>query len=248
MNSDFSFIKHKDVEVLVYLPWWRKGIVHGTTTSLLSFDRSRAESSARLLQHAFQFSRLILPLQVHGAELADLRSAERLDRCLAQNGIVARAGECDGLLAPCVSEARHSSLAFGVLSADCVPVIVRSRDSWGLIHAGWRGLANGVIEKAIRAMNGVTEGVVFPCAGGERYEVGSEVIKAIGGTAVYTAAGAASGRFYLDTAGTAIKQLRISMPGIHAVSSGICSISDERFHSHRRAGQTAGRSITFVCV
>ena len=251
MNGDFSLITHSNVEVLVYLPWWREGVLHGITTSSLSFDRLNCDSSARVLQRAFQFSRLILPRQVHGSDVLDLRGRSRLDRLLREensvrDSVVLEVGECDGILAPRSPESLPPGLAVGVLSADCVPVIIRSSDSWGLIHAGWRGLANGVISKAVRAMRGITEAVVFPCAGGGRYEVGREVIDAIGITAAHLSSGSSSDRFYLDTAGTAINQLRSCVPEIRVVSSGLCTISDPRFHSYRRDGEMAGRSVTLV--
>jgi len=215
---------------------------------------ARLEESERALCSVMDLSYLAIPEQVHGREYYDLRSAGAIGALLARQGGLVKGARCDALLAASTQVLKGSRIGFGVLSADCVPVLVRARGGWAAIHAGWRGLANGVIANTLGALEGVEEAAVFAAAGGLRYEVGQEVIDAIGPSAVYSEAlkdnGADSkgdkGGFLLDTAQTALKQLRAVIPSIRAEAAGICTISDLRFHSFRRDGERCGRGLTFV--
>jgi copper oxidase (laccase) domain-containing protein len=87
---------------------------------------------------------------------------------------------------------------------------------------------------------------VFACAGGQRYEVGVEVLSAIGAQSVFVPATHRADCFLLDTAATAVRQLRDECPDLQVFAADICTISDTRFHSFRRDGEAAGRAITFV--
>jgi copper oxidase (laccase) domain-containing protein len=163
---------------------------------------------------------------------------------LARHGSLVKGVRCDALIAPRAQVLRGSRVGFGVMSADCVPLLVRSKSGWAAIHAGWRGLACGVIANTLQAVEGIQEVAVFAAAGGGRYEVGGEVIEAIGSSAVHTTGH--NGKFLLDTAQTALKQLQLVQPTVKAEVAGICTISDERFYSFRRQGQSCGRSLTFI--
>jgi copper oxidase (laccase) domain-containing protein len=161
----------------------------------------------------------------------------------AQSSLL-RFGEYDAVIAPLVQNVPGERVAYAIATADCVPVVLRGSRGWALVHAGWRGLANGIITKVADALDEVVEAVIFACAGGDVYEVGPEVTQAIGGTASYRPG--RNGKALLDTAATAEAQLRAGRCLEGVEKSGICTITDARFHSHRRDGERAGRSITFV--
>ncbi len=79
-------------------------------------------------------------------------------------------------------------LAVMVLSADCLPVALGCESAVAIVHAGWRGLAGGVLEQGVRALEGLAAGeritaIVGPGAGVCCYEVGPEVHEALGGVA-----------------------------------------------------------------
>jgi hypothetical protein len=124
-----------------------------------------------------------------------------------------------------------------VLVADCLPVIVGSEGAVAALHAGWRGLASGVIEEgvgAVRELGGEGElvAVVGPGARGCCYEVGEEVHGVFGNAH-------RDGR-NLDLAAVACDRLRAA--GVARVEdAGVCTICDERLFSHRREGLHAGR-------
>jgi polyphenol oxidase len=128
-------------------------------------------------------------------------------------------------------------LAAMVLTADCIPVALGARGAVAALHAGWRGLAAGVLEEGMRALRevggrGDVVAVVGPCAGPCCYEVGEEVHAAF--------AGAHRDGRLIDL--RAIAHERLIEAGVAQVLDfEACTICDERFFSHRREGARAGR-------
>jgi polyphenol oxidase len=124
-----------------------------------------------------------------------------------------------------------------VLTADCLPVALGSAGAVAMLHAGWRGLAAGVLEEGVRAMRDLGAGdeiaaVIGPGAGVCCYEVGAEVHAALG--CGRTAAG------HIDL--HAIARERLLAAGVGRVQDlGICTICDRDFFSHRRERARAGR-------
>lgn len=244
INPRFQIIDHNGVELLVYRPWWEEGIVHGMTLRPLSFGGDDLVSAAPVLCKATGLTMLANPKQTHGDLFFDARSSEDTVAQIAPERSLLRFGEYDAVIAPLTQNVPGEHVGYGIATADCVPVILRGSSGWGLVHAGWRGLANGIVTKVARALGDVVEAAVFACAGGDVYHVGAEVIEAIGASAMYRAI--PNGKFLLDTAETASAQIRSSLSGRAVKLSGICTITDGRFHSHRRDGERAGRSMTFV--
>ena len=247
MDPSFGFVQHGPFELLVYLPWWRAGVVHGMTMRRHAFRGDSAARDVGALCESFRVEDLVVPRQCHGNGVLDLRP-ESVRRALVESslGRLCRFEEGDALLIPCDQGTGGPRLAFGVMSADCVPVLLRAGTGWAAVHAGWRGLANGVIERAVKGLGGVVEGIVFASAGGAAYEVGREVVEAIGATAAFEPVRGRDDRALLDTAATAVNQLRRVAREAHLASAGICTIQEPRFHSFRRDGEAAGRGITFV--
>jgi purine-nucleoside/S-methyl-5'-thioadenosine phosphorylase / adenosine deaminase len=124
-----------------------------------------------------------------------------------------------------------------VLSADCLPVALGRDGAVAMVHAGWRGLAAGVLEEGVRAVGELGKGgeivaIVGPCAGVCCYEVGPEVHHAF--------AGAHREGDRIDL--RAIAHERLLAAGVAEVRDVLaCTICDERFFSHRREGERAGR-------
>jgi hypothetical protein len=127
-----------------------------------------------------------------------------------------------------------------VLTADCLPVALGSSGAVAMVHAGWRGLAAGVLEEGVRALRelgGVDDivAVIGPGAGPCCYEVGEEVHVAFGGA---HRIGIPPTRIDLQ----AIARDRLLAAGVTDVRDvGACTICDERFFSYRREGARAGR-------
>lgn len=244
MNELFAIRTHRDVRLLVYLPWWDAGILHGMTLADLDCKGDPPVKAVQSLCAALDVADLAAPRQVHGARAWDLRRADLIEGLLRTRGELFKSVEGDALIAPSQQPLLDRRLAFGVLAADCVPIVVRAVNGWAAIHAGWRGLACGIISAALAHLEDPVEAAIFAAAGGDAYEVGREVIDAIGRSAVYRED--PKGGYLLDTAATAANQVREVMAHHPVETSGICTIRDNRFHSFRRQGESCGRSVTFV--
>ena len=148
---------------------------------------------------------------------------------------------------------RTPGTVLAILTADCLPVVLASEDGneVAAAHAGWRGLAAGVLEATVVAMQAAPERVLAwlgPCAGPQAYEVGQEVFDAfLGRDPRASAAFVATrpGHWRVDL--YALARQRLLAAGVARVhGGGLCTISDPlRFYSHRR-DQRTGRMATLV--
>lgn len=140
-----------------------------------------------------------------------------------------------------------------VLTADCLPVLLCDRQGTKVaaLHAGWRGLAGGVIEAGVKALNvSASELLAWlgPAIGPEAFEVGEEVRDAF--MAHDSAANAAfrpqgNGKYLADI--YRLARRRLAALGVTAVyGGGLCTVHDRaRFYSYRRDGVT-GRMATLI--
>jgi polyphenol oxidase len=134
-----------------------------------------------------------------------------------------------------------------VLTADCLGIVIATRDAVGAVHAGWRGLAGGVIAHGVARIRALSDSApmvaaIGPGAGPCCYEVGEEV------HAEFAACGdrVRSGR-NLDLKAIATKQLHAAGVGtVHDV--GLCTIcgDPELFFSHRRDRGVTGRQAAIA--
>jgi copper oxidase (laccase) domain-containing protein len=246
MGPDFGMVAYQGLELLVYMPWWKSGLIHGMTTRQLSFAGTNAASDYERLRSALSGSYLALPSQCHGSDVVDLRTEQDHQNILRRDGDLCKRATGDAVAVPALQLVDGRVVVYGVLTADCVPIIVRGDDGYLLIHAGWRGLANGVVAAALRYLGSPREAIILASAGPEKYEVGADVIQALGGRAVYHEKSQSPGKYLLDTVATAVEQVSSAAPMVRAYTARVCTISDERFHSHRRDAEKAGRCMTFL--
>jgi len=136
-----------------------------------------------------------------------------------------------------------------VLTADCLPIFFCNRrgDRVGIAHAGWRGLAGGILEATVRALDEAPNQLMAwmgPAIGPQAYEVGSDVAEAFPDEfpAGFTRHG---DRFLLDI--YSVAKLKLAAAGVQEVYGGrYCTMSDpERFFSYRRDGAT-GRMASLL--
>ncbi|HSQ73863.1 MAG TPA: peptidoglycan editing factor PgeF [Rubrivivax sp.] len=146
-------------------------------------------------------------------------------------------------------------LACAVLVADCLPVLLALRDGSAVAaaHAGWRGLAAGVLEATVQALcagTGAGAGDIVawlgPCIGPRQFEVGADVLQAFSGPGNPAAAACFNFRPRLDGSPRWLADLprlareRLAAAGVSAVSeAGRCTVEDaSRYFSFRRDGVT----------
>ncbi|MGH9484962.1 MAG: peptidoglycan editing factor PgeF [Terriglobales bacterium] len=150
---------------------------------------------------------------------------------------------------------RQSGQVLAVLTADCLPVVLVARDgsAVAVAHAGWRGLAAGVLDAAFNALAVAAAEVVAwigPGISAARYEVDGAVRTAFAdapGAEQAFSPGRDAEHGYCDL--PALAQARLSALGVNEVQqSGLCTHSDaERFYSYRRDGES-GRMATLVWI
>lgn len=175
--------------------------------------------------------------QVHGARVADL-DAEAADGSLLPADAVVT---------------RTAGRVCAIQVADCMPVLFASADGAviGAAHAGWRGLAGGVLEAVVRAMDAPPEALfawLGPAIGQGHFEVGEEVRAAFlaadaGAGATFTAN--PRGRWQCDLYGLARR--RLAALGVVQVCGGVwCTYAEPgRFFSYRRDGR-CGRMAALI--
>lgn len=142
-----------------------------------------------------------------------------------------------------------------ILTADCLPVLFAADDGSevGAAHAGWRGLADGVLEATVAAMRSEPARLrawLGPAAGPQRYEIGADVrdaFLAVDAAAETAFAATRPGHWRVDLYALARQRLaRAGLRADHIHGGGLCTISEpDRFFSHRRDRRT-GRMATLV--
>lgn len=143
--------------------------------------------------------------------------------------------------------------ACAVMTADCLPVLLcdTSGQVVAAAHAGWRGLAGGIIQKTVRQMNVPPEQMLAylgPAIGPDAFEVGQDVWDAFclpqpAAQAAFSAIG--DGKYLADI--YALARLALAGVGVRQVWGGEhCTVMERsRFFSYRRDGQT-GRMVSVI--
>jgi polyphenol oxidase len=193
-------------------------------------ERNRAALRAHLPVEPFWLE------QVHGIDVVEAGPGSAPARA---DGAVARTRHC----------------VCAVLTADCLPVLLAARagDVVGVAHAGWRGLASGVIEATLVRMGVAGEDTIAwlgPAISQAAYEVGSDVYETFVGrdaAARHAFRPGAPGKYHADLYALARHRLRAA--GVTAVhGGGFCTYGEpERFYSYRR-DRTTGRMATLVWI
>jgi YfiH family protein len=222
-------------------------------------NRRRAATVLGLAGHPWALAR-----QVHGATIlhvgaspprqgpgetgSGLGAAVRLGQGPPEGK--APVGEADGLVTA------DPGVVLVVLIADCAPVLLADPEAGvvGAVHAGWRGLAAGVVEAGVAAMAelgadpGAMVGLVGPAVGGCCYEVGPEVREAVGGRYPAALATTRNGLPGLDPAAGAAQALERAGVG-RLRAAGECTYDlEDRFFSHRRDHGRTGRQSGLIAL
>jgi hypothetical protein len=211
----------------------RIGVVHGFGTR---------QSSAPL--------GVLRPVQVHGAEVLRIEHDDRNPS--------GTAAEADAIVS------RNPGQSIAIATADCVPILAtcESGSAVAAIHAGWRGLAKGVVEAGIEALREFSapgehiRAVIGPHIGQCCYEIDEPVLEAMAHRFGEEAAAAASiettkGHARLSLA--ALAQIELDRAGVppdlhDSVAHSCTSCNFRRFHSFRRDGALAGRMVHFIAT
>lgn len=206
----------------------------------LSLHETRDEASHAELRRWVPAEPLWLA-QVHGATICDADSE------LVRRNVRPQA---DGAFA------RSVGAVCAVLCADCLPVLFTDTAGSvvGAAHAGWRGLAAGVLEATLAAMRSPPRTLLAwlgPAIGPASFEVGRDVLRAhceadAGAAACFVPHG--EGKWLADL--YALARRRLLRAGLSAIyGGGRCTLRESSsFYSYRREGRSAGRMATLIWI
>jgi hypothetical protein len=156
---------------------------------------------------------------------------------------------------------RSSGVACAVLTADCLPILIcnSAGSEVAAVHAGWRGLVDGVLAKALANFSSSAKDLsiwIGPAISVDVFEVGREIVEAMIQAGLFKADELDNlskphqtdmDKIYLDLFGIARNEL-LSL-GVEHISGGqYCSyLDEERFYSYRRDGET-GRMASLIWI
>ena len=207
--------------------------------------------------------------QVHGNAIV------RAEDCLPEFSLKRSSNAAATTVAPKADGAwtQQRNLPLAVLTADCLPVVLATSahsaysvqpKSIAVVHAGWRGLAAGVVQNAITELDAKPASIAAwlgPAIGADAFEVGVDVVDAFASSLpgyeddffrkqdVATGSETVSEEKWLcDLYGLARRVLNES--GITEISGGNhCTVRDkDLFYSYRRDGVASGRQATFAVI
>jgi hypothetical protein len=181
--------------------------------------------------------------QVHGIGVADA-AAVRADGPVCQGD---------------ASVAHAPGVVCAILTADCLPVLFADLDGKvvGAAHAGWRGLAGGVLQATVEAMRAAGAGEITawlgPAIGAEAFEVGGDVLAAFD-VALSDGAARPAFRAYPGREGKyladiyALARTTLARAGVARVAGGErCTFTErDAFYSYRRDGKASGRQASLI--
>ena len=195
----------------------------------------RADSNRRLLNRGLNLSAKPFWLeQVHGTEIINLDQPNPLKR--ADGSFTCRSG-----------------VISAILTADCAPIFLTDRQGTfvALLHGGWRGIAAGIIEKALALIPSDNQDIIAsvgPTIGPDCFQIGADVkdklLVSRDDEIFFLADG---DKFFADL--PSLIKKRFERAGVYAVSpSDHCTYSDERrWFSYRRQGQ-CGRMASLIWI
>lgn len=159
------------------------------------------------------------------------------NRCIKTDGVLGD-HEADAITT------EHVGVVLAVMVADCVPILLAKKDGSRIaaVHAGWRGLADGVLAETLKGRNGDWLAWLGPAIGPCHYEVGPELIEQFDDAGAFQKR---NGSWFMDLHGEARRQL--GSLGIEDVSSdpGCTYCDEEKYFSYRRDGLT-GRMVALI--
>ncbi|NID17149.1 peptidoglycan editing factor PgeF [Luteibacter yeojuensis] len=176
--------------------------------------------------------------QVHGTDVAD-----------ATDSVAVSGGEpvADAAVA------RGPGKVLAILTADCLPVLFASADGATIAaaHAGWRGLAAGVLGNTVTRMGVPPESLVAwlgPAIGGASYEVGAEVRAAfVERDRMAEAAFVPTRPGHWNCDLYVLARRKLAAAGVTRISGGgFDTFRDERLYSYRRDGAASGRFASLI--
>jgi len=235
---------------LIYPDWPAPHWVHSVATTRQGGVSAAPFSSFNLAQHVGDEPDNVL---LNRAQLAGLVSLPGQPHWLTQvHGNTVIDIDKTSQVEADASYTQKAGQVCAVMTADCLPILLchRQQKMVAAVHAGWRGLAQGVIEAAVSKFADDKHSILAwlgPAISATAFEVGEDVYRALASDQASIACFSESraNHWYADLYGLA--RLRLQKAGVDAIYGGeFCTYSDsQRFYSYRRDGKT-GRMASLI--
>lgn len=150
---------------------------------------------------------------------------------------------------------RLPNCVLAVLTADCLPVVISDLQGTQLavVHAGWRGLAGGILKEALSRFDKDAELYAWlgPAIGPSKFEVGEDVrdvfVRRFDANIEHFRQGEAVGKYWANL--YALARTELKNAACQALGGDYCThTQSELFHSHRRDGKASGRMATIAWI
>lgn len=193
-------------------------------------------------------SLLVVPGQVHGTRLALAGPGDRGRGAGSRRTVVP---DTDGLVTG------SAAVPLVVSFADCLAIALAGHNAGGerviaLVHAGWRGLLDGIVGAAARllaAAGEVETAVIGPSICPQCFAVGDDVARRFRARFGRRVVPRLGGEPHVDLWACATAELTAAGLAADAiVNPRLCTFSDRRFYSHRRESERAGRQIAVAWI
>lgn len=240
----------------IYPDWDAPARVHAISTTRQGGVSQSAYASFNLAMHVGDTSQAVTQNRQHLCTSLDLPHAPGWIQQVHGNVVVEANGLPENTPAD-ASVATESGYVCAVMTADCLPILLCDSQGCAVAaaHAGWRGLAAGIIEATVQRLvqrSGRDAASILawlgPAIGPQVFEVGDdvrEVFMAYNATAADAFVAGRPGHWFMDI--YRLARQRLAALGVSAVSGGgYCTYTDnERFFSYRRQA-TTGRMASLI--
>lgn len=233
----------------------RCGGVSETPYNALNLGENTSDAPMHVAQNLKLFSdfvrsatgarHIVLPTQDHGNNCVVIDAEYLSQPPNKQKDIISH---CDALITAV------PSVFIGIRTADCVPLCLYNcaTKTIAVVHAGWRGIANGIIEKTLKVLNtskyaNSIYAAIGPCIEGDVYEVGADVVAQI--EPLFPNESVCEIKedcYYLDLKKAVNLQLKgCGISSEHVESSPYCTYKhNTQFYSYRKEKGNTGRFLS----
>lgn len=243
---DFIKSSYASLTCLSVRQWQERRIVHGFLGKALDVKKNLDAWNA--LPHRYQTDLLLLN-QVHGVHIERISTKQRASAC-----------DGDGWFFEAKLTKSGPAIAYGIKTADCLPVMLVSKHSQhrAVLHAGWKGVIADIFTRAVDLFQAegieaeMLEVAIGPSARSCCYQIGSELIEEIskiqaGNERRESFIEQRDGSHYANLQEVVKFQAESAgIPATQVLVSSICTICSSDFFSFRRDGDESGRQLSFI--
>lgn len=241
------------VPELIVPDWPAPSNVHAATTTRVGGSSLPPYDSLNMAGHVGDEPAAVAANRQQVAETLSLPDSPHWLSQVHGTGVANLDLETTGLPEADASMTRQAGCVCAVLTADCLPVLFcdKAGSRVAAAHAGWRGLAAGVLEATVASLDIPSNEILAwlgPAIGPRSFEVGDEVYQSFVSQDAETASAfspSSPDHWYADL--YQLARFRLNKVGVTEVfGGGLCTFEDgQRFYSYRRDGKT-GRMASLI--